>query len=124
MPVITWPEYGQIEISDSEGQLVDLVTGYLEQTAVLGALKKFCNADKVIEVLKLRGQLKIKHASYTLYPIISQIGERSPEQYVADVDKAVREFNEQYLTDHPEIAKFYRKERAANHAVRCLQNRT
>lgn len=87
---------GRIELTDSEAQIVDLLTNYQDQMVIIRALKVFCNAEKVVEVLLLQGRLKRPHASYTIWPIIVNIGDRTPGQYVEDVNRAVAAFNEMY----------------------------
>lgn len=96
MRVFPTHEYGNIELTNAEAQLVDLVHGYQEKIAVIAALKTYCNAEKVRNTLALWGKLKKPHASYTLYPIIRNIGERTPGRYVADVDRACAEFSAMY----------------------------
>lgn len=93
MRVFPTHEYGNIELTNAEAQLVDLVHGYQEKIAVIAALKTHCNAEKVRDTLALWDRLKKPHASYTLYPIIRNIGERTPEQYIADTDRACAELN-------------------------------
>jgi hypothetical protein len=89
------PLHGWIELTSVERAIVKLVNGFQEEIAVIAALKEFKNADKVYETLKLWGALDRPHASYTLYPIISGIGEASPEEYIERVEEAVRLLNEE-----------------------------
>lgn len=99
-----WGE--RVELTDAESAIVRTIKAYQYQDrlAIVRALKHFGNADKVLRVLELRNQLATSHGCYTLYSIIARIGERTPEQYVADTDRAVREFYLEYYTAHPEIA--------------------
>jgi hypothetical protein len=93
------PLHGWIELTSVERAIVNLVNGFQEEIAVIAALKEFKNADKVYETLKLWNALDKPHASYTLYPIISGIGEASPEEYIERVEEAVRLFNEELEKD-------------------------
>lgn len=74
----------------SESLILSTVSDYRARCAVLAALKTHCNAEKVWCVMQLWNQTS--GTSYTICPIIEQIGDRTPEQYIADVDKAVAEF--------------------------------
>jgi hypothetical protein len=98
------PLHGWIELSNAERAIVKLVNGFQEEIAVIAALKEFDNAEKVYETLKLWNALDKPHASYTLYPIISGIGEAEPQEYINRVEEAVQLFNEEM---HIALKKYY-----------------
>jgi hypothetical protein len=91
--------WGNIQLTNTEVKIINtLGTGasIRAKMSVILALKQFKNADKVYRVLELDGGIKRSQGCYTLYPVISRIGERTPEQYIADVEKAVARFNAGY----------------------------
>lgn len=84
----------RIELSPAETSIIGTLgtsENYHGKMAVIALLKQYGNADKVLEVLILRNQSL--NGCYTLSPIITQIGESSAAQYVADVNEAVARFN-------------------------------
>lgn len=90
----------RVLLTDDEEAVIETMlpwANFPEHEVVIRALKAFGNADKVIAVLRLRGRDKsTSHVSYTLCPIIYNIGQRTPEQYVEDVNRASAAFNEMH----------------------------
>lgn len=84
----------RIELTADETSIINtmsILDGHYGRLAIINLLKQHCNADRVWRVLELRN--KPLNACYTLAPIIQKIGDRTPEQYIADVDAAVERFN-------------------------------
>lgn len=87
----------RVELSPAETSIIGTLgetENYHGRMAVIALLKQYGNADKVLEVLILRNQSL--NGCYTLAPIITQIGESTAEQYVAEVNQAVARFNAAY----------------------------
>lgn len=122
MRVFLSPEGDKVKLTEAESKILDafsIMAAWEDKAWCILALKHFGNAEKVLRVLELNGGINRKHVSYTLYPIITGIGDRSPEQYVEDVERAEREFREQWFREHPDIARLYqfRKLKAAGRLI-------
>lgn len=89
---MTTTNWTEMKPTETENKIISgMAYNGFDRESTLRALRVYNNAEKVLRVMELKGLTKRGHASYVVYPIISQIGERTPEQYVSDVDAAAAE---------------------------------